>query len=80
MGGGLAREVAYALCDDRRTLLWFANQRAVEYHPSMLRVGEHHAEQLVLDLDPPPGADFASRWPPPGSSARPFPRWGWPRR
>src|SRR5437764_8537778 len=25
------REVSYALCDDRRTLLWFANQRAVEY-------------------------------------------------
>ena len=24
------REVTYALCDDRRTLLWFANQRAVE--------------------------------------------------
>ena len=24
------RDVAYALCNDRRTLLWFANQRAVE--------------------------------------------------
>ena len=24
------REVSYALCNDRRTLLWFANQRAVE--------------------------------------------------
>src|SRR5215469_7958185 len=23
------RQVSYALCDDRRTLLWFANQRAV---------------------------------------------------
>lgn len=54
------RDVAYALCDDRRTLLWFANQRAVEYHPSMLRVGEHHAERLVLDLDPPPGAAFGT--------------------
>src|SRR3981081_1422530 len=29
------REVAYALCDDRRTLLWFANQRAIEYHPTL---------------------------------------------
>ncbi|MBX6357252.1 MAG: ATP-dependent DNA ligase, partial [Micromonosporaceae bacterium] len=28
------REVSYALCNDRRTLLWFANQRAVEYHPA----------------------------------------------
>src|SRR3954465_5361681 len=26
------REVAFALGNDRRTLLWFANQRAVEYH------------------------------------------------
>ena len=28
------REVTYAVCDDRRTLLWFANQRAIEYHPA----------------------------------------------
>ena len=27
----------YALCDDRRTLLWFANQRAIEYHPTLGR-------------------------------------------
>ncbi|MEV0594592.1 hypothetical protein [Nonomuraea cavernae] len=45
------RQVSYALCDDRRTLLWFANQRAVEYHPALFR-GEH-ATHLVLDLDPP---------------------------
>ena len=31
------REVSYALCNDRRTLLWFANQRAVEYHPTLVR-------------------------------------------
>src|SRR5262249_20154695 len=30
------RDVSYALCDDRRTLLWFANQRAVEYHPTLV--------------------------------------------
>ena len=29
------RTVAYAVCDDRRSLLWFANQRAVEYHPAL---------------------------------------------
>ncbi|WP_116050238.1 DNA polymerase domain-containing protein [Amycolatopsis palatopharyngis] len=48
------REVSYALCDDRRTLLWFANQRAVEYHPTLVRA--EHPERpthLVLDLDPP---------------------------
>lgn len=53
------RDVRYALCDDRRSLLWFANQRAIEYHPTLLRVGEHHAGQLVIDLDPPEGDDFA---------------------
>lgn len=53
------REVAYALCNDRRTLLWFANQRAVEYHPMLVRA-EHWDEltHLVLDLDPPAGAGF----------------------
>lgn len=45
------REVHYALCDDRRTLLWFANQRAVEYHPALIR--DQRVTHLVLDLDPP---------------------------
>jgi DNA ligase D len=53
------REVTYALCDDRRTLLWFANQRAVEYHPTLMRAGQWEAPTcLVLDLDPPPGDGF----------------------
>ena len=30
------REVSYALCDDRRTLLWLANQGAVEFHPALV--------------------------------------------
>lgn len=53
------REVSYALCNDRRTLLWFANQRAVEYHPTLLRA-EHqgHPTPLVLDLDPPSADGF----------------------
>ncbi len=29
------RTVSYALCNDRKTLLWFANQRAIEYHPTL---------------------------------------------
>jgi DNA ligase D len=53
------REVAYALCDDRRTLLWFANQRAVEYHPALVQAERpDHATHLVLDLDPPVDAGF----------------------
>jgi bifunctional non-homologous end joining protein LigD len=48
------RDVSYALCNDRRTLLWFANQRAVEYHPTLTRVDRpDRVTHLVLDLDPP---------------------------
>ncbi|WP_433283204.1 non-homologous end-joining DNA ligase [Micromonospora sp. CA-244673] len=53
------RDISYALCDDRRTLLWFANQRAVEYHPTLGHAGHpEHPTHLVLDLDPPPGDSF----------------------
>ncbi len=53
------RDVAYALCNDRRTLLWFANQRAVEYHPALVRAGAwDHPTHLILDLDPPEGEAF----------------------
>jgi bifunctional non-homologous end joining protein LigD len=53
------RDVSYALCNDRRTLLWFANQRAVEYHPTLVR-GDRldRMTHLVLDLDPPEGKGF----------------------
>jgi bifunctional non-homologous end joining protein LigD len=55
------RDVTYALCDDRKTLLWFANQRAVEYHPALVRVDEpEHPTHLVLDLDPPEGGAWAT--------------------
>ncbi|MBQ1071770.1 non-homologous end-joining DNA ligase [Micromonospora sp. C31] len=54
------REISYALCDDRRTLLWFANQRAVEYHPTLATIDDlHRPTHLVLDLDPPEGDSFA---------------------
>ncbi|MEH3142696.1 MAG: ATP-dependent DNA ligase [Mycobacterium kyogaense] len=55
------RDVRYALCNDRRTLLWLANQRAVEYHPALgLAPDVHRPTHLILDLDPPDGADFAA--------------------
>ncbi len=50
------RRVTYALCNDRRTLLWFGNQRAVEYHPTLVRAEAwDRPTYLVLDLDPPEG-------------------------
>ncbi|WP_326548424.1 ATP-dependent DNA ligase [Mycolicibacterium sp. ND9-15] len=55
------RDVRYALCDDRRTLLWLANQRAVEFHPTLgLADNIYRPTHLVLDLDPPAGSDFGS--------------------
>ena len=54
------RDVSYALCDDRRTLLWFANQRAIEYHPALVQVKQpDRMTHLILDLDPPEGDAFA---------------------
>jgi DNA ligase D len=53
------REIQYALCNDRKTLLWFGNQRAVEYHPTLARAGEHHPTHLIMDLDPPEGGAFS---------------------
>jgi bifunctional non-homologous end joining protein LigD len=53
------RDVSYALCNDRRTLLWFANQRAVEYHPTLFVLDRWDSPtHLVLDLDPPEPGGF----------------------
>jgi DNA ligase D len=53
------RDVRYAVCNDRRTLLWFANQRAVEYHPALVTTDRpDRITHLVLDLDPPEGDGF----------------------
>jgi bifunctional non-homologous end joining protein LigD len=52
------RVVRYPVCDDRATLLWFANQRAVEYHPTLFRGHDFDAPtHLVVDLDPPEGSE-----------------------
>lgn len=54
------RDVTYAVCDSRKTLLWFANQRAVEFHPALATVDHpDRVTHLVIDLDPPSGSDFS---------------------
>ncbi|MEV6830432.1 non-homologous end-joining DNA ligase [Amycolatopsis sp. NPDC051102] len=54
------RDVSYALCNDLRTLLWFGNQRAIEYHTSLFRrEAANGPTHLILDLDPPPDASFS---------------------
>jgi DNA ligase D len=52
------RKVTYGLCNDRKTLLWFGNQRAIEYHPALMLAGDHHPTHLIMDLDPPEGGGF----------------------
>jgi DNA ligase D-like protein (predicted polymerase) len=55
------RDVSYALANDRRTLLWFANQRAVEYHPMLVTTDDwEHQTHLILDLDPPENVQGAA--------------------
>ena len=69
------RDVDYALCNDRRTLIWFANQRAVEYHPTLVRAERLESPtHLVIDIDPPDADAFAM------AVARSSPRARRPRR
>jgi bifunctional non-homologous end joining protein LigD len=43
-------------------LLWFANQRAVEYHPTLFReLASDAPTHLIVDLDPPAGTDAFGR-------------------
>jgi bifunctional non-homologous end joining protein LigD len=57
------RTVRYPVCNSTRTLLWLANQAAVELHPWLSRRDRlDRPDHLVLDLDPPAGAfDLAVR-------------------
>ena len=56
------RIVHYPVCNDRETLLWLGNQRAVEYHPTLFRGRDFDAPtHLVVDLDPPAGSDAFER-------------------
>src|SRR5262249_19776016 len=53
------RDVAYALCNDRRTLLCFGNQGAIEYPPALVRAARPaRAPHLFPALDPPEGEPF----------------------
>jgi bifunctional non-homologous end joining protein LigD len=51
------RDVAYTLCNNKRTLIWLANQGTVELHPWLSKVDHlERPDHLVMDLDPPEGA------------------------
>ncbi|HLK00105.1 MAG TPA: ATP-dependent DNA ligase [Streptosporangiaceae bacterium] len=55
------RDVRYAVCDEPDTLIWFGNQRAVEYHPTLSTLSHPgQPSYLILDIDPPEGETFAA--------------------
>lgn len=54
--GSAKRDVRYILCNSKRTLMWLANQAAIELHPWLSRADRlERPDHLVLDLDPPEG-------------------------
>ncbi|MBU8711488.1 MULTISPECIES: non-homologous end-joining DNA ligase [Brevibacillus] len=44
--------VRYVLCNDEATLLWMANQAALEWHVSFHLAADETPTELVFDLDP----------------------------
>ena len=76
------RDVSYALCNDRRTLLWFANQRAVEYHPTLVARRPSRPRHPSRARPRPARRRTRSRWRCgwPTSCARRSPMSGWTAR
>lgn len=54
------RVTRYILPNETATLVWLANQAAIEFHPWMSRAESPlHPDYVVIDLDPNEGASFA---------------------
>ncbi len=53
------RELTYVLCQDKRSLLYLAEQACITPHVWLSRVDRlDHPDLLIFDLDPPTAADF----------------------
>ncbi|WP_051302394.1 DNA ligase D [Salibacterium aidingense] len=48
----------YIVCNKLETLLWLANQLAIEWHIPFKRVTTDGVDEVVFDLDPPDAAHF----------------------
>jgi bifunctional non-homologous end joining protein LigD len=60
--GSGSESVTHVVCNDRATLVWAANQAAIELHVPLWRIGtgeelSRRPDHLVFDLDPGPGTD-----------------------
>ncbi|HHW11040.1 MAG TPA: hypothetical protein GXX29_13830 [Firmicutes bacterium] len=54
-----SREIRYLLAEDEATLVWLANQAAIELHPWMSTTDHpDYPSYAVVDLDPATGAEF----------------------
>src|SRR6478736_10116128 len=68
------REVRYALCNDRRTLLWLANQRAIEYHPTLGLADNIYRPRTSCSISTHPPTPTSRPWcPSPTWCGRPSP-------
>lgn len=48
--------VTHVVCNDEETLVYLANQGCLTFHAWLSRADRiHHPDQLIFDLDPPPG-------------------------
>lgn len=56
--------VHYVLCNHAATLVYLANQAAIELHPWLSRVPKlKNPDRMIFDLDPSPGVSFETvRW------------------
>ncbi|GER74540.1 DNA ligase D [Weizmannia acidilactici] len=50
--------IRYIVCNDLKTLMWLANQLAVEYHIPYQVVKSRFVSEIVFDLDPPSRSKF----------------------
>ncbi|WP_052000914.1 DNA ligase D [Gracilibacillus halophilus] len=58
------------LCNDLRSLLWFGNHAALEFHVPFQTIDEKYPNEMVFDLDPPSRNEFPYAIKPPDSLKR----------
>lgn len=50
--------IDYIVCNDLKTLMWLANQLAIEYHIPFSTINNPYVSEIVFDLDPPSRNEF----------------------
>lgn len=50
--------INYIVCNNLKTLMWLANQLAIEYHIPFHTIDNPYVSEIVFDLDPPTRKEF----------------------